>query len=174
MGLLLKQIFQFVKLLNSDTGTNQIAAGIAAGFVLGMTPALSLQTLLIFACIFLFRIQMGAAFISAFFFKFAAFLLDPIFHEVGAIVLNMEALKPTFTTLYNMPIVPFTRFYNSIVMGSGVVSIAMFPVIFVLAKVLVKKYRKTVLEKIQQTKFWKAVKATSLYKWYYKYDELYG
>ena len=174
MGLLLKQIFQFVKLLNSDTGTNQIAAGIAAGFVLGMTPALSLQTLLIFACIFLFRIQMGAAFISAFFFKFAAFLLDPIFHEVGAILLNMEALKPTFTTLYNMPIVPFTRFYNSIVMGSGVVSIAMFPVIFVLAKVLVKKYRKTVLEKIQQTKFWKAVKATSLYKWYYKYDELYG
>lgn len=68
MSLILKQIFQFLKLLNSDTATNQIAAGIAMGFILGMTPALSLQTLFVFACIFLFRIQMGAAFLTAFFF----------------------------------------------------------------------------------------------------------
>lgn len=67
MTLLLKQLFGFFKLLNSETGTNQIAAGVACGFILGMTPALSLQTLLVFACIFVFRIQIGAAFITAFF-----------------------------------------------------------------------------------------------------------
>ena len=174
MGLILKQIFQFIKLLNSDTATNQIAAGMAMGFILGMTPAFSLQTLLVFACIFLFRIQMGAAFITAFFFKFAAFLLDPLFDQVGAAVLSMEGLKALFTTLYNMPIIPFTRFNNTIVMGSGVVSIALAPVVFILAKILVKKYREKVVAKFQESKLWKAVKATSFYKWYYKYDELYG
>lgn len=174
MGLLLKQLFGFIRLLNSDTGTNQLAAGVAVGFILGMTPVLSLQTILVFLVLFLFRIQIGAALITAFFFKFIAYLLDPAFHVVGSLVLEAESLKPLFTTLFNMPIVPFTRFYNSIVMGSGVVTILASPFVFILARILIAKYRATVVERFKQTKFWKAVKATSFYKWYYKYDELYG
>ncbi len=174
MGLILKQIFSFLKMLNSDTGTNQIAAGIACGFILGMTPALSLQTLLVFLIILVFRVQAGAAFMSAFFFKFIAFLLDPVFDGVGSAVLEIASLQPLFTTLYNMPIVPMTRFNNSIVMGSGVVTIALAPVVYIGAKILVFKYRVLVVQRIKATKLWKAMQATSLYKWYYKYDELYG
>ena len=44
MTFLLKQIFGFLKLLNSENGSNQLAAGIAAGFILGMTPMMSLLT----------------------------------------------------------------------------------------------------------------------------------
>ncbi|MCB0342150.1 MAG: TIGR03546 family protein [Pseudobdellovibrionaceae bacterium] len=174
MTLILKQIFAFLKLLNSETGTHQIAWGIALGFVLGMTPALSLQTLLVFLLIFIFRVQAGAAFLSAFFFKFAAYLLDPLFHIVGEKVLQTPSLQDVFTTLYNMPIIPLTRFNNTIVMGSGVVSLLLVPVIYVLAKIFVIKYRHLVVERFQQSKIWKAIKATSLYKWYYKYDSLYG
>lgn len=174
MGLLLKQLFGLIKLLNSETGTNQIATGVAAGFILGMTPALSLQSLVVFLCIFLFRIQVGAAFIAAFFFAFVAFLLDPIFHFAGTLILESQALEPIFTKLYNMPIVPYTRFNNSVVMGSGVVAIALSPVIFVLTKKLVKKYRATVVARIKNTKIWKAIQSTSLYQWYYQYNRFYG
>lgn len=174
MGLLLKQLFQFLKLLNSDTGTLQIAAGIAAGFVLGMTPAFSLQTVLIFVCIFFFRIQIGAAFVAAFFFKFIAFLLDPAFDAVGFWVLNLPSLQSLFTSLYNMPIVPFTRFNNTIVMGSGVISILLSPVVFFVSLFVVKQYRVQIYEKFKTTKFSKLIQATSLYKWYYKYNEFYG
>lgn len=174
MGLLFKQIFQFIKLLNSENGTNQIAAGIAAGFVLGMTPALSLQTILVFVCIFAFRIQAGAAMVSAGFFAFAAYLLDPLFDSVGRFFLELPSLHNTFTTLYNLPIIPFTRFNNSIVMGSGIITILLSPAIFFLARFLVIKYRRQFLERFKNTRFWKAVQATSLYKWYYKYDQLYG
>lgn len=174
MTYLLKQIFQLVKLLNSETGTNQIAWGIAFGFVLGMTPAFSLQTILVFLILLFFRVQMGAAFVAAFFFKFVAYLLDPAFHAVGSAVLSNEGLKPLFTTLYNMPIVPWTRFYNSIVMGSGVLSLLLTPVVFFASLVLVKKYRKHVYDRFKQSKFFKAVKATGFYKWYVKYEEFYG
>ena len=174
MGLLLKQLFQFIKLLNSDTGTNQIAAGIAAGFILGMTPSLSLQSLLVFLLIFIFRIQVGAALVSAFFFAFAAYLLDPLFHSIGSHILATTSLQTVFTSLYNMPIIPFTRFNNTIVMGSGVVAFALSPLIFILFRIMVIKYRTSVVEKFKQTKFWKAIKATTLYKWYFKYDQLYG
>jgi uncharacterized protein (TIGR03546 family) len=173
MTLLLKQIFAFIKLLNSENGLNQISAGVAAGFILGMTPMLSLQTLLVFLCIFFFRIQAGAAFLAAFFFSFVAYLLDPVFHSVGSAVLTADALQGLFTTMYNMPIIPLTRFNNSVVMGSGVVAVLLSPVIFFLARVLIQKYRVTVVARLQNTKIWKAVKATSLYNWYYTYDKLY-
>lgn len=174
MTLVLKQIFGLLKVLNSDTGENQIAAGVACGLILGFAPALSLQTLLVFIIIFIFRVQAGAAFTSAFFFAMVAYIFDPMFDQVGQVILEMESLKPLYTTMYNMPIVPFTKFYNSVVMGAGVVAIAMFPVIFVLTKILVKKYRLKVVAKFEKTKFWKAIKATSFYKWYAKYDQLYG
>jgi uncharacterized protein (TIGR03546 family) len=172
MTLLLKQIFGFLKLLNSETGTNQLAAGLAAGFILGMTPFFSLQSILIFICLFVFRIQIGAAFIAAFFFKFIAYLLDPAFDSVGGVILDMPSLKPLFTALYNMPIIPMTRFNNTIVMGSGVVAFLLSPVVFFASRVLILKYRATVVARFKQTKFWKAMQATSLFKWYYSYDKL--
>lgn len=174
MGLLLKQLFGLIKLLNSETGHNQIAAGVACGFILGMTPILSLQSLLVFIVIFFFRVQAGAAFIAAFFFAFIAWVFDPLFHYFGSFVLTAPPLQGLWTSLYNMPLVPLTRFNNSVVMGSGVVAILLFPVIYWGTKKLVIKYRETVVARIKSTKFWKALQATSLYKWYYTYDNLYG
>ena len=174
MALILKQIYGLLKLLNSDTGTNQIAAGVAAGFVLGMSPMLSLQSLLIFLCIFLFRIQAGAAFLSAFFFAFVAYVLDPLFHFVGSLILERPEFQESFTKMYNMPLVPFTRFNNSVVMGAGVIAIALFPITFWLARRLVVQYRVTVAERFRQSKLVKALKATTLAQWYSKYEQLYG
>lgn len=53
MGLILKQLFSFIKLLNSDTGNISLAAGMTCGFILGMTPTLSLHSLLVFLILLL-------------------------------------------------------------------------------------------------------------------------
>ena len=174
MTMLLKQLFDLIKLLHSENGSQQVAWGVSMGFILGMTPAFSLQTLLVFILLFVFRIQIGAAFLSAFFFKFIAFFLDPLFNSVGSWVLETESLKPLFTELYNMPIVPLTRFYNSIVMGSGVVSVCLIPVVYFLALIGIKKYRDTAGAALARTRVWKYFKATAVYKWYATYDNLYG
>jgi uncharacterized protein (TIGR03546 family) len=73
-----------------------------------------------------------------------------------------------------MPIVPMTRFNNTIVMGSGLVSLALTPIVYIFGRKLIVRYRIVVVERFKQTKFWKAVQATSFYKWYYSYDQLYG
>ena len=171
MGLILKQLFSFIKLLNSETGNISIAMGVTCGFILGMTPSLSLQSLVIFLLLFIFRIQIGAALIAAFFFAFIAFLLDPAFHAVGSKVLEIESLQAFYTTLYNMPIIPFTRFNNSIVMGSAVITFALSPIVFILSQFLIIKYRVVILARFKETKIWKAVEATKFYQWYYKYDQ---
>ena len=174
MTLILKQFFSFLKLLNSDTGTNQIAAGIACGLILGFAPVFSLQTILVVLVLFFFRVQIGAATLAAFGFKFIAWILDPVSNALGQKILEMDSLKGIFTELYNMPILPFTRFYNSLVMGAGVLSILLAVPVYFLAKILVLRYRTSVLERYRNTKFWKFVKATAFYGWYAKYEELFG
>jgi len=73
-----------------------------------------------------------------------------------------------------MPFVPMTRFNNSIVMGSGLISfIFVLPLFFVFKK-LILKYRATVVARYKQTKIWKAWSGTSFYNWYLKYEKLYG
>jgi uncharacterized protein (TIGR03546 family) len=174
MGLLFKNLFQLIKLLNSETGQNQIAAGVAAGFVLGMTPGLALHSVIVFICLFVFRIQMGMAFLSTFFFAFVAWLLDPVFHIVGTAVLQAGPLQGLWAFLYNLPIVPLTRFNNSIVMGSGVITLLLSPAVFYLSRKLVIRYRETVMAWLKGTRFWGAVKASGFYKWYYYYDKIHG
>lgn len=174
VSILLQQLFGLIKLLNSETGTNQISWGIAAGFVLGMSPIISLQSIVIFLLILIFRIQAGAAFISAFFFGFVAYILDPLTAAIGAAVLESPSLKSLFTTLYNMPIVPLTRFNNSIVMGSGVLAIILMPFVYFGARLFVVKYRETIVSKYKNTALWKAFEATRIYKWYARYEELRG
>lgn len=174
MTLLLKQLFALVRLLNSDTGTNQIAAGVACGLILGFAPMLSLQALLVFVCMFLFRIQIGAALTSAFFFAMVAWLFDPVSHLVGSAILETESLQPLFTTMYNMPLVPLTRFYNSVVMGAGVVSLLLALPVFFGSKRLIAVYRAKVVERFRSSPFWKLWSGTVFFKWYATYDKLHG
>ncbi len=174
MTLILKQLFNFIKLLNSDTGLNQLSAGIVCGFILGLSPVFSLQTILVIFVIFFFRVQIGAAFVASFFFAMIAYLLDPLFHQVGCYILEMNSLRGLFITLYNVPLVPFTKFYNSVVMGAGIVSILFAPLIFFLSKILINKYRITVVEGMKETKIYLLIRSTSFYKWYAKYDQFYG
>lgn len=174
MSLIIKQIINLIRLLHSDTGQNQIASGLAFGIFLGFAPFLSLQTFLVLLIVFIFRVQLGAAFLSAFFFKFIAFLLDPVADVLGRYALESPALRPIWLTMYNVPLLPMTRFNNSIVMGSFLISLILCPLLFFVFKSLIVTYRATVVQKIENTKAWKAFKATKFYGYYEKYNDLYG
>jgi len=174
MTLLFKQLFALIRLLNSDTGANQIAAGFACGLILGFSPMFSLQAILVFICLFLFRIQVGAALVSAFFFAFIAWLMDPVSDRVGSALLEIDALRPVFTLMYNMPLVPLTRFYNSITMGAGVVALALAPLVFFGSKRLVLVYRAKVVKRFKDSRWWKLWSGTVFFKWYVTYEKIRG
>lgn len=174
MTILLKQLLNLIKLLHSENGTTQIAWGLTLGAFLGFSPFFSLQTFLVLMILFFFRVQFGAAFLSAFVFKFVAFLIDPLADVLGQWALQEPSLRPVWTTLYNIPVVPFTRFNNSIVMGSFLVALLLSPILYFAFTILVKKYRTTVVARFEQSKAYKALKASKFYLWYSKYNDLYG
>jgi uncharacterized protein (TIGR03546 family) len=174
MTLLIKQIINLIRMLHSENGIYQISWGLTLGAFLGFSPFFSIQTFLIFAILLIFRVQFGAAFLSAFFFKLVAFLIDPMADSLGRWALENSTFRPLWASLYNMPVVPYTRFNNSIVMGSFLVALVLSPFLFFLFKYLINKYRTHIVHTFEQTKAWKAFKATKLYDYYSKYDDLYG
>ncbi len=174
MTLLIKQLINLIRLLHSDTGQAQIAAGLAFGVFLGFAPFLSLQTVLVLFVVFIFRVQLGAVLLSAFFFKFVAFLLDPVADPIGRFLLENPSLRPLWTSMYNVPLLPMTRFNDSIVLGSFALSILLCPVLYFVFKKMVIKYQSSVVQKFEASKAWKLFKATKLFDWYSKYRNLYG
>ena len=174
MGLILKQIFAFIRLLHSEADTRPMAAGIALGAILGFAPLLSLQAFFVFLVLIVFRIQFGAALVSAFFFKFLAWLIDGPADALGRLVLESEGLRPFFVKIYNLPFLPMTRFNNSIVMGSMIISIVLSVPLYFLFCRLIDQYRNTVVVRIKNTKLWKAIAATKFYGLYLKYLDIRG
>lgn len=172
MTLLLNQLFKFVTLLHSENGTKQISWGLTLGAFLGFSPFFSLQTVLILMILFFFKVQFGAAFLSAFVFKFIAFLADPLADSLGRITLESDLLRPIWTTLYNLPILPYTRFNNSIVMGSFIFVLIISPLLYFIFLKLITQYREKVVQKFEESKFWKAFKASKFYLLYSKYQEI--
>ena len=80
----------------------------------------------------------------------------------------------TRTALYNAPFFPYTRFNNSIVMGSLIFSLIAFYPVYLGGIFIVVKYRETFMERFDQWKVVKVMKASSFYKLYARYSELRG
>lgn len=174
MTLLGRQLFKLVYLLNSERGTDSIAAGLALGIILGFSPTLSLQSLLVMVVVLVFRVQVGAALLSTGFFKLLAPGLTPVFHTVGDAVLSIEFLLPVYRSLYTLPLVPMTRFYNTVVTGAGICALVLAPVGFLFARRLIARYRTAVMSRLKNSRWWTLWKSTALYKWYQRYRSLTG
>ena len=105
--------------------------------------------------------------------RILAFALDPLFHRFGLFLLTgVGALQGLWTALYNAPLVPYTNFSNSVLMGSLVFSLLAFYPVYWGGRVMVVKYRETVMERLNRLKIVHAFRASSLYKWYSRYSKL--
>lgn len=168
--IILKLIKKFVKLLNSDASPNQMASGFALGSIIGLTPFFSLHNVVVWMLIFLLKVNVASAFLSIAVFSLVGLVLDPIADIIGyRILAQTEALHGVWTALYNMPIVPFTRFNNTIVMGSVVIALLLFiPVVFSM-KYFVIFYRKNLQERLGKLKIFHMLKASKLYQLYVKF-----
>lgn len=172
--LIIRQLLKFMELLHKETGENQLAAGFALGLFMGFTPMGSLFWAAYLVMLIMFRINIGAAFLSYGVLKVLSFALDPIFDRVGYSVLSLPSLRGLFVAAYQAPILPFTRFNNTIVMGSLVVSFLMAIPFYFAMKWAIRRYRVIVVQKIKDTWMWKAFKATKLFQLYEQYEKFAG
>ncbi len=94
------------------------------------------------------------------------FLLDPLFDRVGAALLQSRALAGLWTDWYNTPLIPWTSFNNTVVLGSFVAWLVLAAPIFLGARWAVARYRATYGQRVANARWYRAVKASRVYTVY--------
>ncbi|MBI1861217.1 MAG: TIGR03546 family protein [Deltaproteobacteria bacterium] len=169
--ILLNQVFRFFKLVHSESSARQLSLGFLFGFYMGLTPPFTLLQFVYVILLLIVRVNFGAVFLSFALFKAASFGVDPIFNTIGTRVLRAEALEGLWTFLYNSPVVPYTFFYNSIIMGAVTVSVALTVPLYFLSAFLIDTYRATVVRRFKGTWLFRAWLSSKLYPLYVKYTQ---
>jgi uncharacterized protein (TIGR03546 family) len=160
-------IKNFIKILRQGRTPAQIAAGFALGAVVGIAPVFTLQGLLIWLLILILDVNLSAAIFSFALFALVAYILDPFFHALGYLLLvNFSGLHGLWTSLYNAPIAPLTRFNNTVVMGSFVCGLVLFLPIYFGMKRFVVAYRAHIGARVERWKVYRVFSSSSLVRWY--------
>jgi uncharacterized protein (TIGR03546 family) len=163
---LIKLIQSIIKTLHSAGTPGQVAAGMALGSALGLTPLMNVHNLVIFSCLVLLNVSFGGGMLGWMLFVPVGFLLDPLFDKIGLSLLTAPSLTPLWTDWTNTPVLPFTNFNNTVVLGSLVAWIVLAVPIFFAARYGVAKYRATVGERVRRSRWYKAVTASQAYNIY--------
>jgi len=171
----LKLVTNFIKILREGQTPAQVAGGFALGFILGLSPMFTLQGALVWLIILVLDVNLSAATFSLGLFALIAYIFDPLFHRLGYFLLvDINGLKGLWTTLYNAPIAPLTRFYNTVVMGSFISALLFFIPVYIGMKKFVITYRATLGVKVAQWKIYQIIDRSSLVQWYKRVRSLGG
>ena len=152
------------KALRSSGSPWQIAGGVGLGLVLGFQPLTSPLSVLVILMILFFNVNPGSAALAAAVSAAFAVLLDPVAHAIGyALLVQADFLAPCWTFLYNLPVVPFTRFNNTVVLGSLVLSLALLVPVMAATRRGVVYYRERLHAKVAASGFMKWFKLTGVW-----------
>ena len=154
---MINAIAKLILALNGNVKKSQLAAGFAWGLLLGLVPVGNVFWAALFLVSFFFRHNHASKLLSLAVLKLLAPVTAPWVDALGWEFLHLAALRPLFTTLYNMPFVPFTRFNNTLIAGGLVGGIALWLPVFGLCMALIPLYRNTLAPKIRNSKLVRAV-----------------
>ena len=154
---MIKIIAQCILALNGNVKKSQMAAGFAWGLLLGLVPAGNCFWVVLLVISFFFHHHHGSKLVAMAVVKLMGPLTAMPLDALGWFVLHIEALQPLFTAMYNMPFVPFTRFYNTLVAGGLAGGLVLWLPAFFLMLALVPLYRHSLGPKIRNLKLVKIV-----------------
>jgi len=155
---MIKGIAKLILALNGNVSKTQIAAGFAWGILLGLVPVGNAFWIVLFLISFFFTHHHGAKISALAILKILSPMLVYQIDKLGWYILHIDSFRPFFTSLYNMPFVPFTKFNNTLVMGGLAAGIILWlPVFFLLVLGIIPFFRNFIGPKIRNSKIVKAI-----------------
>ena len=166
----LKLLRSLVKTLHSDGTPGQLAAGVALGAALGLTPIMNVHNVVILALLAVLNVSFAAGMLAWALFVPIGFLLDPVFDRMGQrLLLETPTLVPFWTRLDNTPLLALANLDNTVVVGSLAGWVLLTIPIFVAARYAVLAYRATLGERVRRSRVYTAISASrayNVYRWF--------
>lgn len=159
----------FLKILNSESEPGQISLALCFSMIMGFTPLYSFYNALVLFIVLVVRVNLSSFILGWGIFKGVAYILDPLFHLTGYSILTLQHLQGFWTWAYNIPLLRFARFNNSIVMGSLVISLLLFVPMYIAFNLLIKRYRDHLMVWIEKTRLMQILQTSRIYKVYKGY-----
>jgi uncharacterized protein (TIGR03546 family) len=153
---MIRLIAKLITALNANSRAGEIGAAVSSGVLLALVPTGNLLWIALFLIFYFTRLHIASMLFTILIVKSFAFLFDPLFHATGAKVLSAPLLEPLWTRIYSMPIIPYTNFNDTVVMGSLLVGLLLWIPLFFLFTALVRMYRRKLAPKIAESKLVKA------------------
>lgn len=111
---------------------HQLALGLTLGLMVGLLPKDSLLPYMLGTLAILTPGNLVCLALGVVVGSIAGPFCDTFTHEIGGWILTFAPLQSTWASLYKLPIVPWTRFENTVVMGSLALGVlAALPIYFV-------------------------------------------
>jgi uncharacterized protein (TIGR03546 family) len=123
--LFLRPLRFLAQALVLETTPRQLAWGFALGMLIGLIPKGNLIAVALMTLFCALRINIAAGTAAIFVFSWAGMLLDPVSHRLGHFLLTQDSLQPLWTSLYNMNLVPWTAFNNTVVLGNTLIGLVL-------------------------------------------------
>ncbi|MDH4130544.1 MAG: TIGR03546 family protein [Gemmatimonadota bacterium] len=166
MLVLLKMLQSLFKTLHSEGSPGQVAAGFVLGAGMGLTPILAAHNLVLFAALVLLNVSFAGGMLGLASFTPLAFIFDPLFDRIGAALLRSQALQGAWTDWYNVPLVPYTGFNNTVTLGSFAAWLVLAVPIYFAARRGIVYYRATWGARVMASRWMKGLKASKAYNVY--------
>jgi uncharacterized protein (TIGR03546 family) len=133
-----------------DATPGQLAWGFALGMVIGLIPKGNLIAVSLMTVFCALRINLAAGTAAILIFAWVGMLLDPYAHRVGHYLLTHPSLQATWTALYDMNVVPWTAFNNTVVLGSTVIGLASFLPMYGISRPIFARFAATWAEHVKK------------------------
>ena len=154
---MIKTIVNLIKALGANTNPGEIAHAMSCGLLLGLMPKNNLLWWLVFIFVLFIRINKPAYAILILFGAAISPAFDGLFDSVGYCFLTLPSLSGLFATLFDIPFLAFTRFNNSVVMGSLLCGIIAYIPVYILSRCIIAVWRKYAVPIIRQSKLMKVI-----------------
>ena len=165
----LRLLRDLISSLHGGADPRHVAAGFALGAALGLVPKGNLFAVVFLLLFFVFRLNKGTALLSATLFTPVGYLVDGPAHRAGLALLKTPALQGLWAALYDLPIVPLTRFNNSVVLGNLVFGLVLYVPLYFIALCFAVYYNAAVGPYVERLKIVQVIKSMAWYRTYQKW-----
>ncbi|MCH2179200.1 MAG: TIGR03546 family protein [Mariniblastus sp.] len=132
--------------------SRQMALGAALGMLLGIMPKDSAFIILFTLALLLSTGNLIAGALSAITFSWIGGWMEPATHEIGLSLLSQSNLQAYLGEFQQLPLAPWLRLENTVVMGSLVIGLAAALPFYQISYWFLDKYRESVIHALTRNR----------------------